>query len=210
MATLRLRIVDSKFVSHNGVNVKTFGERYVNGNGWEATLSEEGKLECTAIRYYAEELHLVKFKIQKGYLRLTLKVGSERAKVLKNVRLESWPADVILGLPGGYIDDRRPYVRRKAFQNFLDEYNISSVRNESANGTYQLIREIKNGKIIYNETIETDGNTQLVLEDDENGLYRYEVTGASWVIKNILQDGRRLRILYTTDNPEEIVNLPKN
>lgn len=210
MATLRLRIVDSKFVSHNGISVKTFGERYVNGNGWEATLSEEGKLECIALRYYEGILHMVKFKVQKGYARLILKIGEKRANVLKSFKLECWPANVVLGLPGGYIDKRRPYIRRESFQKFLDEYDISSVRNESPNGTYQLIREVENGKIIYDEAIETDGNAKLVIEDDENGLYRYEVTDASWVIKTVIREGNNIRILYTTDNPELIMNLPKN
>ena len=210
MATLRLRIVDSKFVSHNGVNVKVFGERYINGNGWEATLEEDGKLECVALRYYAEELHLIKLKVNKGYFRLIHKVGNNRAEVLKSVKLENWPADVILGLPGGYVDYRRPYIRREAFQDFLDKYKISSVRNETANGTYQLIRDIKNGKLIYVEEIETDGNADLVLEDEENGLYRYEVTNASWVIKTVQQGGKEIRILYTLDNPELIENLPEN
>lgn len=210
MATLRLKIVDSKFVSHNGVEIETFEERYVNANGWEVTLSEVGKLECVALRYYDGILHLVKFKVQKGYARLILKVGEKRAKVLKSFKLESWPADVILGLPGGFIDSRRPYIRREKFQRFLDEHDISSVRNESPNGTYLLIREAKNGKFIYYETIETDGNAKLVQEDDKNGLYRYEIIDASWAIKTVEKEGSRIRVLYTMDNPEEIMNLPKN
>lgn len=208
MATLRIAISDSKFVSHNNVNIGIFEERYVNANGWEATLSEEGKLECVALRHYDGVLHLVKFKVQKGYARLILKIGDKRAKVVKSFKLDNWPADMVLGLPAGYIDNRRPYIRRKSFQEFLDKHDISSVRNESANGIYQLIREVKNGKIIYYEKIETDGNAKLVLKDEENGIYRYEVTEASWVIKTVQQEGGIIRVLYTTDNPELILNLP--
>ena len=210
MATLRIEIVDSKFVSHNGVNVKSFNEHHVNGNGWEATMTENGKLECVALGYYDGVLHLVKFKIQKGYARLILKIGDKRARVVRSFKMKCWPADVILGLPAGYIDNRRPYIRRREFQEFLDKYNITSVRNETANGTYQLAREIKNGEIVFDENIETDGIAKLVSEDEEKGLFRYEVTCASWVIKNVLQNGNKLRILYTTDNPEEIENLPKS
>ena len=210
MATLRVEIVDSKFVSHNGVNVKNFDEHHVNGNGWEATLTEDGKLECIACRYYEGVLHLVKFKIQKGYARLILKIGDKRARVIRSFKMMCWPADIILGLPAGYIDNRRPYIRSRVFQGFLDKYDIASVRNESANGTYQLSREIRNGEVVFDETIETDGIVKLISEDEENGMFRYEVTYASWVIKNVLQNGNKLRILYTTDNPEEIENLPKD
>ena len=209
MSTLRIRIVDSKFVSHNGVNLKTFEERYVNGNGWEATLSEDGNLECIAHRCYEGVLHLVKFKIKKGYVRLILKVGEKHGTVLRSFKLEHWPANVVLGLPGGYIDNRRPYVRRKEFQDFLDKYDISSVRFESPNGTYMLIREVKNGKVIFNESIETDGNAKIVIKDDEKGIHRYEVTDASWVIKTIEKDCKRTRVLYTTDDPSMLENLPE-
>ena len=209
MATLRIGIKESKFVSHNNVNLGTFEEHYVSGNGWEVTMSENGKLECVARQYYKGILHLVKFKVNKGYARLIIKRGDKRASIIKSFRLEEWPSEVVLGLPGGYIDNRRPYIRRKSFQDFLDKYEIESVRNESANGTYQLIQEVKDGNIVYYEKIETDGNAKLVLKDSENGMYRYEVTNASWVIKTVLQESGIIRILYTTDNPELIMNLPK-
>lgn len=209
MATLLIRIIDSKFVSHNGVNLKTFEEHHVSGNGWEATLSEDGKLECVALRYYEGVLHLVKFKIQKGYVRQILKIGDKRARVLRSFKIKKWPAEVVLGLPGGYIDSRRPYIRTEEFQGFLDKYNISSVQNENANGIYQLIREVKNGEVVYEETIKTDGNVKLIKTDDENGFYRYEVTDASWVIKTIEKDGNKIKVLYTTDNPILIKNLPE-
>ena len=211
MATLRIGIMDSKFVSHNNVNLRTFEERYVSANGWEVTMSEDGrKLECVARQYYGGIQHLVKFKVNKGYVRLILKRGDKRAKVIKSFKMEEWPSEVVLGLPGGYIDNRRPYIRRKSFQEFLDRHEITSVRNESANGTYQLIQEIKDGNIIYDEKIETDGNAVLVSENTENGTCRYEVTNASWVIKTVQQESGIIRILYTTDNPELILNLPKN
>ena len=74
---------------------------------------------------------------------------------------------------------------------------------------YENLADFKN-RIIYYETIETDGKAELVQEDDINGLCRYEVTHASWVIKTVQQEGGYIRVLYTTDNPEEIMNLPKN
>ena len=209
MATLRIGIKESKFVSHNNVNLRIFEEHYVSGNGWEVTMSEDGKLECVASQFYGGIRHLVKFKVKKGYARLIIKRGDKRASVIKSFKMEEWPSEVILGLPGGYIDNRRPYIRRKSFQEFLDKYEITSVRNETANGTYQLIQEIKDGNIIYDEKIETDGNVMIVSEDTENGMYRYEVTNASWVIKTVHQDSGIIRILYTTDNPELIMNLPK-
>ena len=211
MPTLRIRIVDSKFVSHNGENVKTFEERYISGNGWEATISEEGKLECVALQYYGGVPHIVKLKVQKqGYARFIIKIGENPVRVLKKFKLETWPADVVLGLPGGYIDKRRPYIRRKEFQDFLDKYEISSVRNETPNGTYLLFREVKDEKVVYNETIETDGDVIPVVEDSENNLYRYEVTNASWVIKTVENHGKILRVLYTMDNPCLLKISPEN
>lgn len=210
MSTLQIRMVDSKFVSHNGVNVEVFEENYVKGNGWEARVKPDGRLECVASCYYHEELHLIKLKIHKGFVKLIMKIGREKCITLKSCKLEyGWPCDGIVGLPGGYIDKRRPYFRTDRFQKFLNDYKITSVRHESANGTYMLLTENYDGELLYYEELETDGNSELVLEDSENGIHRYEVTNATWTIKTVVEKNKKLRILYTTDNPEKIMNLPK-
>lgn len=210
MATLQIKMADSKFISHNGINVEIFEENYVKGNGWEARIDPNGKLECVASTYYQGELHLIKLKIHKGFIKLIMKIGREKGVLLKSCRLETaWPVDGIVGLPGGYIDTRRPYFRTNKFQNFLNEHEITSVRHESANGTYMLITEREDGEVFYYEELETDGNSELVLNDAENGICRYEVTNATWSIKTIKERTKKRKILYTTDNPERIMNLPK-
>lgn len=218
MATLKIQFKDSKFVSHNGVNVETFEEKYVKGNGWECGITEQGRLDCIATEFYNGERHQIKLKIDKGYAKVLLKIGDGRPRAIKSYRMTMWPQDGVIVLPAGFIDKRRPHFRNGEFQKFLDENCLTAVRNESANGIYQLMMEHNGHTVVFDEYIETDGRiTEISTEthdeskDGEFCIKRMlEVTDATWVIKNVWRLGKyQHRILYTFDNPKEIVGLPK-
>lgn len=220
MATLKIQIKDSKFVSHNGVNIKRFEETYVEGNGWKCTISENGRLDCIATEFYRGERHQIKLKIDKGYSKVILKIGSERPKTLKSYLLETWPLDGVIILPTGYIDKRYPHFRNPDFQKFLDEYKISSVRNESPNKIFVTMEDYNGHAVVFKEEIETDGELRVISEDvpvDEKSRENpftikrmLEVADATWVLKNVWKYGElKHRILFTLDNPKEIEGLPK-
>lgn len=220
MPTLKLTLKNSRFVAHNSVNVETFSPTYVLGNGWECHIDSEGTVYCFAERYYRNERHSIKLKIKDGWVKLLLKIGGNEPKALKSYKLDEWPTDGVIGLPGGFIDTRRAFFRENSFQELLDQYGLTAVRCEPANGVYVLLEKFHEGNSIFKEEIEaTDGSRELIFNDvkypDENEENTFtihrevQVTNANWVIKKVTRDNGILRILYTTDNPKEISNLPK-
>ena len=221
MANLSIEIKDSKFVSHNGVNVKVFTENYVLGNGWECKIAENGRIDCISTQFYAAgERHQMKFKIDKGYVKVLLKIGDAQPKVLKSFKLDKWPVDGILVLPTGYMDKRKPHFRKVDFQEFLDENVLSAVRYENPNQIYRLIQEFNGHTVSFKEEIETDGNSKLIpfpIGIDEKSdlgedtiVHMIEVEDANWVIKTVYKFGEiKHRILYTLEEPQKIVGLPK-
>ena len=219
MATLKIQVKDSKFVSHNGVNVETFEANYVKGNGWECRITELGRLDCIATEFYNRgERHQIKFKIDKGYAKVLLKIGDGHPRAIKSYKMDKWPVDGVVVLPSGYIDNRRPHFRNVEFQKFLDENDLTAVRHESANGIYHVMMEHNGHTVVFNEDIETDGRITEISEEihDEAKDRQFcikrmlEVTDATWVIKTAWRLNKyEHRILYTFDNPKEIVGLPK-
>ena len=218
MATLQIQIKDSKFISHNGVNVEKFTDKYVEGNGWKCQIFLNGKIFCIASHYYKGNERLIKFIIQSGYVKLKVKVGDNQESLMKNYRLNQWSTDGVLRLSNNFTHPRCAYFREASFQRFLDEHGITSVRYESANGIYRVLQENDGENIIFKEEIETDGNVELIynaVKPRKEGNYfiverDIEVSNATWVVKIVRKLGVvKHRILYTTDNPEKIIGLPK-
>lgn len=220
MSTLQIEFKDKKFVSHNGVNVNEATETHIVGNGWEGEVDEKGNFYFIATQYYRGKRHQLKFKIYNGYVKKLLKIGDGRPRVLKSYKLPNWPIDGVIGLPSGYIDERATYFRTSDFQRFLDEYGITAVRCESASGIYNLMQKHDGHSIFLFESIETDGKIEVISGDTEvdkeleESIFdvnqMIEVTDASWVIRTVWKYGElKHRILYTLDDPQQIVGLPK-
>ena len=218
MATLQLIVKDSRFVEHNGVEVKIFTPTYVEANGWKCYLNDNGNITCIVDRTYND----IRFKleIKNGYFKISSKKGDMRPKILKSYRIAEWPADGVIGLPRDYLDSSRPYFREGKFQEFLNNYGLSAVKCEEASAIYTLKERFCMGEVIYKEEIEaSDGHIELIFNDvhkvgdSEDGtlkiLSKVQVTNATWVIKKVVKGTKINRILYTTQNPQKITNLPK-
>lgn len=103
-------------------------------------------------------------------------------------------------------------LQKSNYNQFLDEYGITSVCCESANGIYAIMQKKEKNTVIFSECIETDGKIEVMPEEIEASdelIRRIEVTDASWVIKNVFGDDGIKRILYTYDDPRQIVGLSK-
>ena len=209
MATLQIEFKDGKFISHNGVNVEEATSTHIKGNGWIGNVDEEGNLYFIAIWKRKKARHQLKYTITNGYVKKVLRIGNEKSIVLKSYRMEKWPIDGIIGLSAGDIDKRITYFRSSDFQNFLDEHGITAVRYESANGIYKLIHESTTN---FHEYIDTDGTAQTISQEtkETETNQKVEVTDASWVIKKVYNSGVLTHcILYTLDDPKQIIGLPK-
>lgn len=214
MATLQIEFKNRKFVSNNGVDVSVMTDTHVEGNGWFGDVDEKGNITFTASRNYNRERHLLKFTINNGYVKRILKIGNNMPKTVKSFRISGWPVDGVIGLSSGYVDNRTAYFRTAQFHQFLNENGLTAVRCAEANGIHTLVKKYKDESIFLLESIETDGEITELGEYDNKLLQTkeqmIEVTGATWVIKTIWKHGKlNNRILYTPDNPREIVGLPK-
>lgn len=220
MATLQIEFRDKKFVSNNGVNVKVATDTHIEGNGWKGNVDENGNFYFIVREYHERVLHQLKFQIKNGYVKKTLKIGDQMPKVLKSFKISGWPIDGVIGLSDGYICNRTTYFRTVEFQKFLDEYGLTAVRCEAANGLYTCMEKRDNQSTFLSESIETDGYVRELSTDYVDDKYAtkvlpdieqvLEVTDASWVIKTVWKrDELNSRILYTLDNPWKIIGLPK-
>lgn len=220
MATLQLKVKDSRFVEYYGVEVKSFTPTYVEANGWKCYSNDNGNIVCIAEQEINGMQYKSRIELKKGYAKILLKKGDMYPRVLNSYKLKTWPANGIIGLPLGNIVSRSPYFRDEAFQQFLNEYGLSTVRHSEASSIYTLNEKIRRGEVSYKEEIDaSDGTTELIFNDirkgehDEEGTFtilrKVEVTNATWVIKKVVKGTKINRILYTTEDPEKITNLPK-
>lgn len=220
MATLQLVVKNSRFVEHNDVEVKTFTPTYVEANGWKCYINDNGNINCIADKISNDIRYKSKLEIKKGYVKIIDKKGDMRPRVLKSYRIKGWPVDGIIGLPEGGMNNKRPYFREEIFQEFLNDHGLSAVRCREASAIYTLKEKIRNNESDYKEEIEaSDGQIEFIFndvhksEDSEEGAFtilrKVEVTNATWVIKKVVKGTKINRILYTTQNPKEIINLPK-
>lgn len=223
MATLKVQIKDSRFATYSGGEVKQFTPTYINGNGWECYINEKGDITCIAQQVHGEVKHILKFTIKNFWVKLKLKIGEDKYRMLKSYKLANNSTDGIIGLPSGYIDRRRVFFRCAQFQEFLDSHELTSVNFDPPNTIYVLYEEFCRGESIYKEEIEcTDGTMELLFKDlkrnvkeqeQEEGSFiiirQVEVANARWAIKRVVKGDRVQRILYTRYNPKTLDNLPK-
>ena len=220
MATLQIEVRDGKFVSNNGVNIQVATETHVAGNGWCGDIDGNGNIDFYAIRFYEGIRYKIKFQIRNREVKTWLRIGNQPPKILKYYKLDRWPDNGVIGLSNGILTKRVTYFRTSAFQKFLDEYCITAVRCESANRIYNTLQQHNGHMMIFSEDIETDGKNQVLSRDvdltetsNEKPFYineMIEVSDASWVIKTVRRYGEvKHRILYTLDEPQQIIGLPK-
>lgn len=224
MAILTIDVRGGKFVGHNDAYVTEYDEEHLFGNGWECYVKEDGAIVCICKRKCYDGQHTLQFKLKKGWAKLTLKINDNPRIILRDypIQTNNGVVEGVIGLSGGYIDQRYAFFRNLEFGNFLKEHGLTSVSNENPNRVYNL--ETANAPYHYaGQKIFTDGETKVVKEsfgrtyywrskDPKTGYYevfrKISVTNASWVILASEENGRSTRILYTQKDFREIKNLP--
>lgn len=231
MATLQVRIENGFFVGTNGCYVSMVEPTHIIANGWDCLIDEDGNIKCDAVRGYSDGEHSMRYVIQpNGFAKLTLKVPYDKVKTLRKgfvVPKGSKLSDGLLGLAGGYIDERYAYFRDGSFQKFLEEHGISAVKHEDPNQTFSIRNARYGGGECYSHLI-TDGKVEQQgynlgrtesWEESCPGTCAYEgneylkVTGSTWTIhKQTQHEGNShncFRILYTLEKDlTKLVGIP--
>lgn len=204
MANIKFILKDGFFCEAEGYYVGEVTPTYAEGNGWACTIHEDGTIECYAVRDYSDGEHSMRYAIQpNGFAKLTLRTPSNGVKTIrkgyvlpKGTRL----TDGVIGLSGGYIDDRYTYFRTSDFQEFLSEYKLTQMRKENPNRSYVERQEYKYCE--HYTRVFTDGVKRLIRRDWP--ISEIEVLHATYVI---LQDyrsgGSSATTLITELSPDE-------
>lgn len=215
---LQIEIKDGRFVELNNQDVKYFSANYIETSKWRCRIEPCGEIFCTSVEECNGERYRLKFKIEAdGMVKHSLKSGNKNTQTWEYGRLTQWPTDGVICLPSSFMDGHKPYFREDSFQNFLNKYGITSVWRETANGSYCLEEETYNRKRPFSETIETDGKMLEIIDifdypgkGNAHYFWRYrevEVSNAKWVIKTIIKNGEKQRILITRENLRKIEGL---
>ena len=221
MATLKLEIENGFFVGTNGCYVSIVEPTHVIANGWDCVIDENGTIRCDATRYYSDGEHSMRYVIQpNGFAKLTLKVPYDKVKTLRKgfvVSKGSKLSDGLLGLAGGYIDERYAYFRDGNFQKFLNKFGITAVKHEDPNQKFSGFSNYS-GWGTASQDVFSDGNIEWDYEDAPgsreyfeqpgcnpnlySGTTYHTVTNATWAIvetrENYRDNHNYARILYTT------------
>ncbi len=231
MATMKLYLENGFFVKAEGRYIYEVGPTRAIGNGWTCTINEDGSIECLSEREYSDGWHSVRYTItENGLAKLTLRVPYQPVVTLKKgyvLPRGRKLSDGVIGLAGGYIDERYAYFRDSSFENFLKEHGISAVKHKDPNGLF-YIRNARYGGGECESLLLTDGNkadagydtgrtNNWQEEFPMTSAYEQDeyvnVSGASWTIHKQTQHERDCHncfsILYTLEDPMKLVGLPK-
>lgn len=174
MATLKLRIRNGEFVSHNGVYMRDFSPTSVSGNSWKVSIRGK-KIICHAECEYSTGLavqHRV-FKLEDG----------------------------VVGLSGGDVRCAYAYFRSEKFQNFLDELGIDAIKHQDPNGEFMGYAAYPDAYIKVKTDGEATSSLEQDRICDTAYWETWTISGASWAIvhkHNYYRDHRNDScILYT-------------
>lgn len=222
MATLKIKIENSRFVSHNNVFVEEFSPNKVIGNGWIANIYPNGEITCittnTDRHGIVKEL---KMTLRDRIVKIQLKVGDKKPNIVKLYQIREWNNEGVIGLSGGVVERRRVYLRDKDFQNFLDRHKIFSIRHMDPNIKFSISQGYKDGRCEFFEELHSDGEIDQIysymsVPDWSDGssfkkFYKATVSSATWVCKTSKINGEIInRVLYTVSDPLKLEGLPEN
>ena len=98
MPVVKIEFCDGKFISHNGVEVKSFSEKSVEANGWKCEISESGKFTCSTIYFEDGVKKQIKMVLEGGRVKTKWRQERERPQYKWN-KLQKYPAEGIIILP---------------------------------------------------------------------------------------------------------------
>ena len=117
-------------------------------NGWDCSISENGTITCSAVWKYSDGEHSIHYMIQpSGFAKLTLKTPYKTKTLRKGYVVPKGMklSNGVIGLAGGYIDNRYAYYRDSSFQKFLEEHKISAIKHEDPNQVFD-VRNAQHGR----------------------------------------------------------------
>ena len=143
MATLKIKLENGAFAEVQGVQYCEKKEpMHIIANGWDCSIKEDGTVFCESSKEYSDGVHTMRYVIQlNGFAKLTLKRPRSKVETLRKgfvIPKGAKLSEGLLGLAGGYIDERYAYFRDGSFQKFLDNHGISAVKRENPNRSYRL------------------------------------------------------------------------
>lgn len=216
MATTQINIKDRQIVAAYSRYMETQTDDTFVGNGWDVVVEDDG-IHAVAEREYSDGIHCMMIDIDWHGLFIQRLVTPDKDIIVKRkwvTRKGESFSDCVIGLSGGYIDNRYGYFRAMGFQEFLDRTGITAISYEDPNGEYsgrhsrdvdyRIEREYARYRLASDGEISVSHRNSHFGRED---WVEWQVRDATWAIRDIYDyaDNRRrtARILVTQVYPAE-------
>ena len=107
MEILKITIKNARFVKHNDVNVEVYSPTYIQGNGWQCDISDDGNLTCVFKIEHNGMKNQLKLNIKNGEMKLLFKLGYGRPRLLRICKFKDTEINGVLELPDNIRDMRK-------------------------------------------------------------------------------------------------------
>jgi len=170
--------------------------------GWKCSIQPNETIICYNAQKAYDGWHIKRLIInKKGQVKIIEKLGeNDKSRTVQKFYLtrkgeKLGIMNLLIGLSDGWVDGRKIYVRKADLNNFMHSHGITSIHQANPNALYSIQNKTcKNGDGYQYERLLTDGYCEVTSTMDmsneliENSITKVKVTGATFVIKEQMQN----------------------
>lgn len=170
--------------------------------GWKCSIQQNETIICYNAQKAYDGWHIKRLIInKKGQVKIIEKLGeNDKSRTVQKFYLtrkgeKLGIMNLLIGLSDGWVDGRKIYVRKGDLNNFMHSHGITSIHQANPNALYSIQNKTcKNGDGYQYERLLTDGYCEVTSTMDmsneliENSITKVKVTGATFVIKEQMQN----------------------
>lgn len=147
------------------------GEKtFETSNGWNCFFTKRGSFVAVCEREYSDGIHTASYTITpNGFAKLSIENPRGKKITRKGFIVKKGePVVGVVGLSGGYVDNRYAYFRDIYFIKYLEDNGLDKVVHETPNQEFMLYnyRLAGLGNERHDKIIETDGEIEICNIDD--------------------------------------------
>lgn len=193
MKKLSIEVLNGRFSSSNGLNVKTFSDHHIDANGWAIDYNDGGKgdIVCQTNAVNKDGIIVnIRYTISPdGFARLTRNIHGKIELIKKGFVIKKGQplyGTLYLAEDGA---ESYGYFHPYTILNYMVENNLHAIIREDPNQIFFL--KGNTTKVV------TDGSVNKRAPLNSYGSYAYEIKDAEWAIT--VEDG--VRTIHTMHEP---------
>ncbi len=226
MATAQLKVLGNYFIlpKENGGFQKS---KKCEMLGWKCSIQPNETIICYNAQEAYDGWHIKRLIItKKGQVKIIEKLGeNDKSRTVQKFYLtrkgeKLGIMNLLIGLSDGWVDGRKIYVRKGDLNNFMHSHGITAIHQANPNTLYSIQNKTcKTGDGYQYERLLTDGYCEATSTMDisnelmENSITKVKVTGATFVIKEQMQNlkynlEKRTCVIFTRSKDITNMKLP--